>query len=42
VTIQVKVNAAAGATLVNNFSVRAQTQDLNMSNNCFSFTTQVQ
>jgi uncharacterized repeat protein (TIGR01451 family) len=42
VTIQVKVNAAAGATLVNNFSVRAQTQDLNMSNNSFSFTTQVQ
>jgi uncharacterized repeat protein (TIGR01451 family) len=42
VTIQVKVNASAGAKLVNNFSVRAQTQDLNMSNNCFSFTTQVQ
>jgi len=42
VTIQVKVNAAAGARLVNNFSVRAQTQDLNMSNNSFSFTTQVQ
>jgi uncharacterized repeat protein (TIGR01451 family) len=42
VTIQVKVNAAAGTKLVNNFSVRAQTQDLNMSNNSFSFTTQVQ
>jgi uncharacterized repeat protein (TIGR01451 family) len=42
VTIQVKVNAAAGTKLVNNFNVRAQTQDLNMSNNSFSFTTQVQ
>ena len=42
VTIQVKVNAAAGTKLVNNFNVRAQTQDLNMSNNSFAFTTQVQ
>jgi uncharacterized repeat protein (TIGR01451 family) len=42
VTIRVKVTAAAGTKLVNNFNVRAQTQDLNMSNNSFSFTTQVQ
>lgn len=42
VTIQVKVNAAAGTKLVNNFNVRAQTQDLNTSNNSFSFVTQVQ
>ena len=42
VTIRVKVTAVAGTKLVNNFNVRAQTQDLNTSNNSFSFTTQVQ
>jgi uncharacterized repeat protein (TIGR01451 family) len=42
VTIRVKVNAAAGARLVNNFNVRAQTQDLNTTNNSFSFSTLVQ
>jgi len=42
VTIKVKVNAPAGTTLVNNFNVRAQTQDLVPSNNSVSFTTQVQ
>jgi hypothetical protein len=42
VTIMVKVNAAAGTRLVNNFNVRAQTQDLMPSNNSVSFTTQVQ
>jgi hypothetical protein len=42
VTIRVKVNAAAGTRLVNNFNVRAQTQDLNTTNNSFTFTTLVQ
>jgi uncharacterized repeat protein (TIGR01451 family) len=42
VTITVKVNAAAGTKLVNNFNVKAQTQDLAPSNNSVSFTTQVQ
>ncbi|HEY2913521.1 MAG TPA: SBBP repeat-containing protein [Candidatus Angelobacter sp.] len=42
VTIKVKVNAAAGTRLVNNFNVKAQTQDLVPSNNSVSFTTQVQ
>jgi uncharacterized repeat protein (TIGR01451 family) len=42
VTIRVKVNAAPGTRLVNNFNVRAQTQDLNTTNNSFTFTTLVQ
>jgi uncharacterized repeat protein (TIGR01451 family) len=42
VTITVKVTAAAGTKLVNNFNVKAQTQDLVPSNNSVSFTTQVQ
>jgi uncharacterized repeat protein (TIGR01451 family) len=42
VTIKVKVNAAAGTRLANSFNVRAQTQDLNTTNNSFIFTTLVQ
>jgi urease alpha subunit len=41
VTIQVKVNAAVGSTLVNTFKVRAQTQDLNLNNNGATFRTRV-
>ncbi len=41
VTIQVKVNAAVGSTLVNTFKVRAQTQDLHLNNNGVTFSTKV-